>query len=232
MRLQFSFLPIPEELMKSKALSFGAKFLFGIYGKANKEKVKWSARYLAKRMGCEVREARNRKAELIKNNLIVVRPRKGRVDEVSINFELISLVQEETPAQTDRGVNEQEGAVQNEQGGAVRNGQGNSKEPSLKKTIKEREILTPSEEMNLFLKDGEYFYKIVDSIVNKGMPREPARMELLKFRSYWTERNKSGTKQRWEMERTFELKRRLVTWFRNADKFSPKGQSKKIGIAI
>ena len=150
----------------------------------------------------------------------------------NINFELISLVQEETPAQTDRGINEQEGAVQNEQGGAVRNGQGNSKELSLKKTTKEREALTPSEEMNLFLKDGEYFYKIMAFLVKRGVSNDVAKKELYSFKSYWTERNKSGTKQRWEMERTFELKRRLGTWFRNAGKFNQKGQGKKIGIAI
>jgi hypothetical protein len=37
--------------------------------------------------------------------------------------------------------------------------------------------------------------------------------ELDKFVNYWTERNKSGTKERWEMEKTFEVKRRLSTWF-------------------
>lgn len=136
-KLGFSFLPIPEEIMKSKVISWGAKFLFGIYGKANKEKIKWSARYLAKRMGCEVREVRSRKAELIKNNLIIVNPRKGRVDEVSVNFELVHLIQEKTPAQMDRGANEQEGGVRNEQGRDVQSRQGNSKERSLKKTNKE-----------------------------------------------------------------------------------------------
>ena len=38
--------------------------------------------------------------------------------------------------------------------------------------------------------------------------------------SYWTELNKTGTKQRWELERTFDVKRRLANWFNNVSKFS------------
>jgi hypothetical protein len=127
-KLLFSFLPIPEELMKSKAISWGAKYLWGIYAKANKERVTWSAKYLSERMGCEVREVRKRKAELIENNLIIVNPRKGRVDEVSINLQLVHIIQENTPVQMDRG-------VQTGQGRDGQTGQGNSKEHSLKNTM-------------------------------------------------------------------------------------------------
>jgi uncharacterized protein YdaU (DUF1376 family) len=35
---------------------------------------------------------------------------------------------------------------------------------------------------------------------------------LNKFVSYWTEKNKSGTKMRYELEKTFEITRRLATW--------------------
>ena len=35
------------------------------------------------------------------------------------------------------------------------------------------------------------------------------------FISYWTETNHKGKKMRWEMERTFEPKRRLTTWKNN-----------------
>ena len=35
---------------------------------------------------------------------------------------------------------------------------------------------------------------------------------LQKFCNYWTEKNKSGTKMRWELERVFEISRRLATW--------------------
>lgn len=36
--------------------------------------------------------------------------------------------------------------------------------------------------------------------------------EVQKFVLYWTEPTKSGKKQRWETETTFEVQRRLVTW--------------------
>ncbi len=39
--------------------------------------------------------------------------------------------------------------------------------------------------------------------------------EILKFRNYWTELSRTGKKQRWEMEKTFEVDRRLQTWFSN-----------------
>jgi len=35
---------------------------------------------------------------------------------------------------------------------------------------------------------------------------------LEKFFNYWSEMNKSGSQMRWEMEKTWELKRRLQTW--------------------
>jgi len=51
------------------------------------------------------------------------------------------------------------------------------------------------------------------------------RKEVDKFISYWTEPNKSGTRVRWEMEKTFEVYRRLVTWLSRSEIFS-KGSDK------
>lgn len=42
------------------------------------------------------------------------------------------------------------------------------------------------------------------------------------FISYWTEPNKSKTKMRFELEKTWDTKRRLQTWIRNDKKFNPK----------
>jgi len=44
--------------------------------------------------------------------------------------------------------------------------------------------------------------------------------EIIKFISYWTEKSQTGKKERWEMERTFEVVRRLATWFSNVNKFN------------
>lgn len=54
--------------------------------------------------------------------------------------------------------------------------------------------------------------KIVDEFVEMGANREALINELKKFVTYWTEPNKSGTKVRWQLERTFDVKRRIVTW--------------------
>jgi len=99
------------------------------------------------------------------------------------------------------------------------------------KDNKEREkTLSPAEEMRSFLEGGELAVEIAAKIIEEtDMPQKTVVDELVNFRGYWTELNGTGKKQRWEMEKTFELKRRLGTWFRNANKFS---NSKKKTILI
>lgn len=92
MKLQFSFLPIPEEIMKSKAISDGAKLLFGIIAKVNLEEVRWRTKKLAEKMSCSDKEARNRIKELKDNNLLIVR-RTGRANIYQINLQLVNLIQ-------------------------------------------------------------------------------------------------------------------------------------------
>jgi len=94
----------------------------------------------------------------------------------------------------------------------------------------ERKTLSPAEEMKSFLEGGKLAVEIAAKIIEKsGMPQITVVNELVNFRGYWTELNGTGKKQRWEMEKTFELKRRLGTWFRNANKFS---NNKKKNIII
>ena len=38
------------------------------------------------------------------------------------------------------------------------------------------------------------------------------------FINYWTEKNKSETKMKWEMQQTFQISRRLLTWKKNNEK--------------
>lgn len=51
------------------------------------------------------------------------------------------------------------------------------------------------------------------------------------FIDYWTEPNKSKTKMRFELEKTWDTKRRLQTWIKRDKKFNPKdtvgGEKKK-----
>jgi len=74
--------------------------------------------------------------------------------------------------------------------------------------------ITPSAQAKDFF-DGN-----TDKIFNEFKEKLPLKEELLKkefqkFIIYWTERNKSGTKQRWQQQPTFEVKRRLATWLGN-----------------
>lgn len=56
----------------------------------------------------------------------------------------------------------------------------------------------------------------------KGIPRDQCAAQIKKFISYWTEKNPSGKKQRWQMQKVFEVNRRLATWFSNAQEFEKK----------
>lgn len=53
-------------------------------------------------------------------------------------------------------------------------------------------------------------------------------IELLKnFFQYWTEPNLSKTKMLFELQKTFDIERRLSTWVRNDKTFAPKQQIKQ-----
>ncbi|MBI2550839.1 DUF4373 domain-containing protein [Candidatus Uhrbacteria bacterium] len=60
-----------------------------------------------------------------------------------------------------------------------------------------------------------YFEKIL------GMNLPEGDMER-QFAEYWTEKNKNGNKQRWELEKTFEVKKRLATWRRKTEEYNSK----------
>jgi hypothetical protein len=50
--------------------------------------------------------------------------------------------------------------------------------------------------------------------------------ELENFKSYWTEKNSKG-KERWELEKFFDISRRITTWINNKSKFSNHGITSK-----
>lgn len=64
----------------------------------------------------------------------------------------------------------------------------------------------------------------------KAMPTELFRTEIRKFVNYWTERNSFGDKQRWELEPTFEVYRRLAGWLEKVGRFGAKQQKKSIVV--
>lgn len=72
---------------------------------------------------------------------------------------------------------------------------------------------SPSQIAKQFFGSDNMQQQALDWLSQKGIPEQVARSELQKFILYWTEPNKSGTKQRWELEKAFEINRRLATWF-------------------
>jgi hypothetical protein len=66
---------------------------------------------------------------------------------------------------------------------------------------------------------NQEFIKQVNKNFNYNIPLE-LKPEIQKFILYWTEPNKSKTKIRWEMEKTWDVKRRIATWMNNSRKFN------------
>lgn len=74
---------------------------------------------------------------------------------------------------------------------------------------------------SFFSKSPEEIDSYVSAVAEKtGADRKWVASEVRKFLSYWTERNKSGTKMKWELERTFEVDRRLSKWLQNSQQWS------------
>ena len=61
-----------------------------------------------------------------------------------------------------------------------------------------------------------------EEVYATGQPTEICK----EFISYWTEPNKSKTKMRYELEKTFEVTRRLATWIKNSKKWDRPTNSK------
>ena len=115
-------------------------------------------------------------------------------------------------------------------------GQKNSKIPAeraveedlLLRRIKNKresaDALTPAEAMRMFVDSLDYQEQVISKMASRATdPGQAAafiRAEVTKFLNYWTEPTKSGKQQKWEKQETFELGRRLATWFGNADKFN------------
>lgn len=100
-----------------------------------------------------------------------------------------------------------------------------------KDRLGEREKYTPSEEAkNFFEGNIEDMYQEFHSKLS--LNEEILKNEFKKFILYWTEKNKSGTKQRWEQQNTFEVKRRLATWLEKMKDFKIAENKKDYKVAF
>ena len=81
---------------------------------------------------------------------------------------------------------------------------------SKKRGHKTSDMENENKDINILVLREEIFNKEVENFKNY-----PASM-LKEFINYWTEPNKSCTKMRFELEKTWDLKRRLERWALNA----------------
>jgi len=85
---------------------------------------------------------------------------------------------------------------------------------------------TPKENAERFFRiveaESVEFEEFISKIPSK-IPPVTAREEIKNFCRYWTELTQGGRKQRWECQKTFEVQKRLATWFNNLGKWSHSG---------
>lgn len=83
---------------------------------------------------------------------------------------------------------------------------------------------TPSEKAFLFFSQRDEREKVITDLISNGNDEDFIRQEVHKFCVYWTEPSRSGKKLRWDMEKTFEIRRRIDYWLSRALKTSPSHQ--------
>ena len=93
----------------------------------------------------------------------------------------------------------------------------NKEKKQTKETNKEKKESLAEQKKRLLQARKETFFNNVLAFKEKY----PEDM-LENFFNYWSESNKSGSQMRWEMERTWELPRRLATWARNEPMYKNK----------
>lgn len=89
------------------------------------------------------------------------------------------------------------------------------------------ESITPSQEAKNFFSKKSGYVELLE-LFSENRDRGLIESEFDKFILYWTEKNKSGTKERWEQQPTFEIKRRLFTWLSKMNQFTSKNKQEVI----
>lgn len=153
-------------------------------------------------------------------------PRYGIFLTTSENIGQATVIEIEITTCTENGTGTTGGCTENGTGGVPKTvhppvPKTVHKEEPIKKNLEEdkREAIlspTPKQESEMFFSDQGRQSEVAELLVSRGVPQEAARAEIAKFVGYWTEPNSTGTKQRWQLQKTFEVKRRLVTWMQRA----------------
>ena len=92
----------------------------------------------------------------------------------------------------------------------------------------QRVMLTPKDknkEKDIDKRQDKFIDKVNEVIKDKKYTNE----ETNNFVGFWTERNNSNTKMRFELQQTFDIARRLATWVRNNKewKIDKKGKNER-----
>lgn len=74
--------------------------------------------------------------------------------------------------------------------------------------------------LDLNMRQEAFSYKVIRACLE--IKKHVTSENIEDFTSYWTEPTHAGKKMRFELERTWDTKRRLQTWIRNDKKFNPK----------
>jgi hypothetical protein len=87
----------------------------------------------------------------------------------------------------------------------------------VERSTEESSIALPSVSNRSFFEGGNEYAQIRQELC-ENIHVEIVDRELSKFVLYWTETNSTGKKQRWQLQPTFDVKRRLRTWLDRASK--------------
>ena len=82
------------------------------------------------------------------------------------------------------------------------------------KLFKNKDNITQIKDLNQIIKDKQS--KFIEHI--RPYVQEFGRELCTEFFNYWSEANLNNGKLRWELQKTFEIKKRLLTWQRNKNK--------------
>lgn len=203
---------IPDELLERTDLDMTEKVLLAILDRlGGQERVVWPRhQWLAARMGVSDRTIRRVLTKLQERGVVEQHDRRWKIATYSLTGQYVRFTGQCVRPSPD-----------NVSGDSPDNVSAHKKDIQSKDIqIKHSRVgHTPKEEAEEFFSSKEKQLEVVAFIVNRGIPESLASKEVDKFVDYWTEPNGTGTKERWQMEKTFDVQRRLKTWFSRVNGF-------------
>jgi len=221
-RNQAEFWAMPKHILAMHELPLEARMVYAIlWTRSNGENVAWPGqKKIADELGIGERSVRRYLEKLRGAGLIEIeRQGNNRTNRYLITGEPTGQIGRTGPATCDLS-------------GPATVGRSSMKRTVLKeqREMQTAQAPTPSQIAARFFEaptaENEVQKEMFEYFMSKGLSREHVWAEFKKFWAKWTEPSPGGTKQRWQMEKTFEVRRRLVTWFGYAEKYATVGASK------